>query len=171
VRVFQDSHHPERGSSGFSAPWLALVGFVGLCLLVGAADAAVTQPAMRGWYLSLAAPPGTPPRWVFAPICTVIYVLVGTAAWLAWGAPGHRRALRLWGWQLLVNALWAPCFFGLHAPAAACVIIVALLALITATTVAFLRLSAAAGVLLFPYLLWTCYATYLNAGFWLLNPA
>lgn len=169
-RVFLKSENPERGPSGASAHWPALVGFIGLCLLVGAADAAVTQSATRAWYLSLAAPPGTPPTWLFAPVWTVLYVLMGTAAWLVWRRPGHRRPLLLWGWQLLANAAWNPVFFGLHATGPALALILALVVLVGLTTAAFARRRRAAGVLLFPYLLWTCYAAYLNAGFWWLNP-
>ena len=147
------------------------MGFVGLCLLVGAADAAVMHPALHGWYLSLAQPPGTPAAWVFRLIWTALGILVGTAAWIAWRKPGHRRALQLWGWQLLLSALWPPSFFVLHAPLLSLALIGGLIALIGLTIRAFMLLRPTAGLLLFPYLLWTCYAAYLNAGFWLLNPA
>lgn len=163
-------HEPDRGSSGSSAPWPALVGFVGLTLLVGAVDAALTIPAVHTWYLSLARPLGTPPNWLFGPVWTVLYVLIGIAAWLAWRRPWHRRALLLWGWQLLANALWAPLFFGLHLVGVALADVVVLLLLAALTTLAFDRLSHSAAVLMLPYLVWTCYATYLNAGFWWLNP-
>jgi len=169
-RVFQNVQDPERGSSGSSAHWSALVGFVGLCLLVGAADGAVTQAALRGWYPSLTAPPGTPPAWLFAPVWTVLYVMIGTAAWLVWRGGGARRPLLLWGWQLLVNAAWDPVFFGLHAPAAALAVSALLVVLVGLTTAAFVRHSRVGGALLVPYLLWTCYAGYLSAGFWWLNP-
>jgi tryptophan-rich sensory protein len=169
-RVFQNVHDPERDSPGSSASWPALVGFVGLCLLVGAADAAATQSSALGWYLSLAKPPGTPPSWVLAPVSTALYVLMGTAAWLIWRRPFHRRALLLWGWQLLFNAAWKPVFFGLHLTGAALAIVAALVMLVGVTTARFARLSPTAGALLLPYLLWTCYAAYLNAGFWWLNP-
>lgn len=125
---------------------------------------------MLGWYLSLTAPPGTPPSWLFAPIWTVLYLLMGVAAWLVWCQPGHRRALLLWGWQLLLNAIWNPVFFGLHAPGAALAIILALVMLLGVTIVAFARVSRPAALLLLPYFAWACYASYLNAGFWWLNP-
>ena len=163
-------HEPERGSSGSSAPWPALLGFVGLTLLVGAVGAALTVPAIRTWYLSLARPPGTPPNWVFGPVWTLLYVLMGIAAWLVWQRPWHRRAMLLWGWQLLANALWAPLFFGLHLVGVALADIVVLLLLAAMTTLAFDRRSRSAAILMLPYLAWTCYATYLNAGFWWLNP-
>ena len=151
---------------------LALVGFVGLCLLVGAAGGAVTAPAIRGWYLSLARPPGVPPDFVFGPVWTTLYVLMGVAAWLVWrrlGLGEARAALRLWGWQLAVNALWSPVFFALHSLGGALAVILVLLGLIVLTWRAFLRVRPVAGWLLLPYLAWVCYATYLNAGFWWLN--
>ncbi len=161
---------PERGSSGSSAHWPALVGFVGLTLLVGAVDGALTAPAIRTWYLSLTRPPGTPPNWLFGPVWTVLYVMIAVAAWMVWRHPDHRRALLLWGWQLLLNALWTPIFFSLHLIGPALIEVLVLLLLGCITAAAFLRISRVASLLMVPYLLWTCYATYLNAGFWWLNP-
>lgn len=100
---------------------------------------------------------------------------MGVSAWLVWratcgGVLGRgRSALRLWGWQLLANALWSPVFFALHSTAGALVIILTMLGLITLTLLAFLRIHTLAGVLLVPYLAWVGYASYLNAGFWWLN--
>lgn len=148
---------------------LALVGFVGLCLLVGAADAALSRVGIRHWYPSLTAPPGTPPNWVFGPVWSVLYVLMGIAGWLAWRRCGASRPLRLWGWQLAANAVWTPFFFGLHNPALALADILVLLGLLGLTIRGFQRVQPAAAVLLVPYLLWTVYAAYLNTGFWWLN--
>lgn len=148
---------------------LALVGFVGLCLLVGAADAAISGYGVRHWYLSLTQPPGTPPNWVFGPIWSVLYVLMGVAGWLIWRRVGASRPLRLWGWQLAANAAWTPFFFGLHNPPLALADIVVLLVLLVFTIRSFRRVRPVAAALLLPYLLWTGYAAYLNAGFWWLN--
>ena len=150
---------------------LALVGFVGLCLLVGAAGGSFTTHALRGWYPSLAAPPGTPPNGVFGPVWSVLYGMIGTAAWLVWKRRGPSRPLRLWGWQLAANALWVPAFFGLHSPRLGMVVLAAMLVLTALTIRSFSRASRAAAWLMVPYACWTLYATYLNAGFWLLNPS
>ncbi len=112
-----------------------------------------------------------PPNWAFPVVWTTLYVMIGTAAWLVWRQPLHRRALRLWGWQLLLNAIWTPAFFGLQSPILGLVVILPLLVLIALTIRAFFRLSTLAAWLLVPYGLWTVYATYLNAGFWWLNRA
>jgi tryptophan-rich sensory protein len=174
TRVFQQTGPHEWGSYPGSStpvsPILALVGFVGLCLLVGAADAAVVHGAVRGWYASLHAPPGTPPNWVFAPVWSVLYVMVGVAGWLVWRRTGAARPLRLWGWQLAANALWTPAFFGLHNPPLALAVVVLLLVLIGFTIRSFARVQRPAAWLMLPYLAWGCYATYLSAGFCWLNP-
>ena len=172
--VFQNSDPNEWGSyPGSSAPvspGLALVGFVGLCLLVGAADGSVAAGTSRAWYLSLNHPPGTPPNWVFAAVWTGLYAMIGVSGWLAWRRSVGTRPLRLWGWQLAANACWTPAFFGLRSPPLALAVCLVLLVLIVATVRAFLPLRRAAAWLLAPYLGWTIYATYLTAGFWWLNP-
>lgn len=153
------------------SPVLALVGFVGLCLLVGVVGGSITAHAVLHWYPTLHAPPGTPPNWVFAPIWTVLYVIIGVAGWLVWRRIGAAPALRLWGWQLAANALWAPAFFGLHSPALAMSVMIILLILIAFTIRIFRRVHRTAAILMLPYGAWCLYAGYLNAGFLLLNPA
>jgi translocator protein len=149
---------------------LALVGFVGLGLLAGAAGAAVTAAAIRGWYPSLVHPPGTPPDALFGPVWTVLYVLIGVSAWLVWRRVLAGPALRLWGWQLALNAAWSPAFFGLREPALALAVLLALVVLIGLTLRRFAAIDRRAAWLLVPYLLWTGYALYLNAGICWLNP-
>ncbi len=154
-----------------SRPWLALLGFVGLCLLVGAAGGALTATSVHDWYPTLNAPPGKPPNWVFGPVWTTLYVMMGASAWLVWKRAGAGPALRLWGWHLAANALWTPLFFGLRNPGAALIGILLLLVLLIATIRAFRRVSRLAEVLLWPYLAWVLFATWLNLGFWWLNRA
>ena len=137
---------------------------------MGAAGAGVTADSVRGWYLTLNRPPGVPPNALFPIVWTTLYVMMGCAAWLAWRQPAHRTALRLWGWHLLANALWSPVFFGLHSPALGVVVLAIMLPLIGFTIRALWRLDRRAGLLMLPYLLWSLYATYLNVGFWWLNP-
>ena len=131
---------------------LALVGFVGPCLLVGGADAAVSAHAIQHWYLSLVRPPGTPPNWVFGPVWTVLYVLIGVSGWMVWRRSGASRPLRVWGWQLAANALWSALFFGLRNPALALVDILVLLVLIALTIRGFARVHRSAAILLLPLL-------------------
>jgi len=172
--VFQQTGPEEwgfyPGSSTPVYPKLALVGFIGLCLLVGGADAALVTRAIPTWYASLTAPPGTPPNWVFPVVWTALYVMIGVAGWLVWRRSGATRPLRLWGWQLAANALWTPAFFGLHNPPLGFAVLLVLLGLIGVTMHSFARLNRAAVWLMVPYLAWTGFAAYLNAGFWWLNP-
>jgi translocator protein len=168
-RVFLNAEEPGRGPFDSSARWPALLGFIGLTLLVAVAGGAITAPATRTWYLLLARPPGTPPNWVFGPVWTALYLMMAVAAWLVWQLPGGRRALRLWGWQLAVNAAWAPLFFGLHHLGAALADAMLLAGLAALTARRFAVISRPAGTLMLPYVLWACYACYLTAGFWWLN--
>lgn len=140
-----------------------------LCLLVGFAGGSLTADAMRGWYPSLMAPPGTPPNGVFAPVWTVLYTTIGVAAWLVWLRPGNYTALRLWGWQLAANAAWPAAFFGLRNPGLGLLVIAVMVGATGITIHAFHRRHRLAAWLLLPYLAWSLYAAYLNAGFWWLN--
>ncbi len=118
-------------------------------------------------------PPLTPPNSVFGPVWTVLYITMAIAAWRIWRCGDvlgdHRRALTLWGWQLAVNAIWAPVFFGLHRPGIAIAIIAALDVMVALTVFAFHRIDRIAAILLLPYLAWGGVATYLTIGFWWLN--
>ncbi len=151
------------------ASLFALVGFIGLCQLSGMTASALTQPEVRGWYLTLAYPPGTPPGWVFPVVWTTLYVMIGTAGWRIWRRVGTARVMRVWGWQLAFATAWSPAFFWLHSPLAGLAVIVPLWLSIAWTIRAFAPLDRIAVWLLGPYLAWVSYATYLNAGFWWLN--
>lgn len=148
---------------------LALVGFIGLCLLVGLVGGSMTEHALPHWYRFLRAPPGTPPDWVFAPVWLVLYVLMGVAGWLVWKRIGAGTTLRLWGWQLAANALWAPAFFGLHNMALALAMLAVLVPLIGLTVGRFHRINRMAAALLAPSLAWSLFTIYLNVGFLILN--
>jgi len=160
--------HP--GSSTPVSPILALVGFVGLCLLVGGAAGTMIAGMPHAWYLALTRPPGTPSSWLLGITWLSLYSLVGVAGWLAWRSATITRPLRLWGWQLAASACWVPAFFALHSPPLALAVSAVLLILIGLTVRAFAALQPMAAWLMAPYLAWTAFATYLIAGFWWLNP-
>ncbi len=141
---------------------------------MAASGGAVTAGSVRTWYPTLVSLPGTPPNWLFGPVWTTLYVIIGVSAWLIWRrtagtSPRGYAALRLWGWQLGLSALWPPAFFGLHTLGLALAVIVLLLGAIALTARAFARIDRLAAALLLPYAAWVLYATYLNAGFWWLN--
>jgi tryptophan-rich sensory protein len=179
-RVFRETpgsgpeRDPERSSNGTALPWPALVGFVGLSLLLAAANAAAIPAASESWFLSLAHPPGAPPERFSLPALVVVSwaalsVPSGLAAWLAWRRPRHRRALLLWGWHLLACAAWMQCLLGFRLPGPAAALGLALVALAALAAAALSRVQRAAGLLLLPTLAWTCYAAYVTAGLWWLN--
>ena len=146
------------------------MGFVGLCLLASAADGAIIAGSASGWYLSLTRPVGTPPNWLFGLVWAGVHLMIGVAGWLVWRRSTATRPLRLWGWQLAANAMWAPAFFAMHSPLLAGLVNLVLLALIALTAHAFIGVRRSAALLLGPYFAWTGYVTYLTAGFWWLNP-
>ncbi len=152
-----------------------LVGSVLLCEAAGGIGSIYTYDSVRDWYPKLKKPSFTPPGWVFAPVWTVLYAMMGLSLYLA---SHHRReeddgvwqASRvLFGTQLALNVLWSYVFFGRRAPGWALVEILFLWVAITATIVAFLKISRAAALLLLPYLLWTSFAAVLNHSIWILN--
>lgn len=124
------------------------------------------------WYRELAKPALNPPGWVFGPVWTALYLLMGIALYLVWNrhhVPGATLAVGVFAVQLLLNALWTPAFFGEESPLLGLLIIVPLVALIAVTAKLFWRISTVAGALLLPYLAWVSFATYLNASIWWLN--
>jgi benzodiazapine receptor len=124
------------------------------------------------WYQRLAKPTWNPPNSIFAPVWTVLYLLMAAAAWLVWQRYGIVAAifpLALFIVQLLLNAAWSWLFFGLHRPGTALLEIVVLWAAILTTLISFWRLEPLAGVLLAPYLVWVSFATALNWTIWRLN--
>jgi tryptophan-rich sensory protein len=124
------------------------------------------------WYATLVKPAWTPPNVIFGPVWTVLYVLMGTAAWLVWrrvGFAGAPAALGLFIVQLVLNALWSYLFFGAHRTLAAYIEILVLLVIIVATMLRFWRVSAPAGALLIPYAAWVTFASFLNLQIWRLN--
>jgi len=150
-------------------PAIPLAAWIGLCvgggLLVGFAF-----PADR-WYGALTKPAWTPPGIVFAPVWTILYVMMGVAAWRIDRGAGARRRYALWLFaaQLALNLAWTPVFFGVHSPGAALAVIVVLWMTIAATVVAFLRIDRMAGWLMAPYLAWVTFAAALNLAIWRLN--
>lgn len=151
-----------------------LVGFIVCCELVGIAGALLTAPAIETWYATIAKPGFTPPSWVFGPVWTLLYLLMGVAAFLVWREREERsRAVRIalgaFLVQLVLNGLWSPAFFGLQSPALGLLVIVPLLVALLVTTGLFARVSRPAAALLIPYIAWVAYATALNAAIWQLN--
>lgn len=151
-----------------------LVAFVAVALLAGQLGSLATAPSIPTWYAGLEKPWFNPPRWAFPVAWTILFILMGIAAWLAWRAPERRagdrtRAMILYFVQLAINVGWSFAFFGAQSPLAGLVVVVLLFAAIVATMVAFRRLSGLAALLLAPYLAWVSFATLLNGAILYLN--
>ncbi len=149
---------------------IALVGFVGLGLLVAISERALLSGAARVWLLSLQPPPGAIPDTALGPIWATLQASCGAAGWLAWRRTGAGPALRLWGWQLAAGAARAAAFLGIHNIALAVGLGLVVFGLLLAVIHRFGALHRGAAWLMVPSLLWTCYVLYLDAGFVLLNP-
>ena len=137
-----------------------------------AATGAVASSEAGTFYEQLVRPGWAPPAWLFAPVWTVLYLLMGTAAWLVWRQHGFkqaRTALALFVIQLAANALWTWVFFVWHQGALAFAEIVLLWCLIAVTIASFWRFSRVAAALLLPYLAWVTFATALTFATWRLN--
>lgn len=146
--------------------WAGLAGWV---LLAFAASGAGAFFSPGEWYASLNKPSFNPPGWVFGPVWTALYAMMGVSAWLVWRQRDPGRPLKLWLLQLALNAAWTPVFFGLHWMGTALAVIIAMWLSILATILSFWRRSRVAALLLVPYLLWVGFATVLNAALWRLN--
>ena len=123
------------------------------------------------FYQSLKQPPLSPPGWVFPLAWTILYSLMGVAAYLVWmrDSTGRNGALFFYGLQLIFNFVWPLLFFNARAYLASLIWLLLLWVLILITTARFFQETKAAGWLMLPYLLWVAFAGYLNAGVWLLN--
>lgn len=152
---------------------LQLLASIGLAQLAGILGAFATSSSVQTWYPELTKPWFTPPDWLFGPAWITLYTLMGIAAWLIYRKDRSKKPVRTALWiyagQLALNAAWSPAFFGLRSPTLGLLVIVPLLAAITATIAAFRRVSRLAAALLVPYLLWVLYATALNFEIWRLN--
>ena len=144
-----------------------------VCLLVGFLSAIATQSSVLTWYPQLAKPVFTPPNWLFAPVWTVLYILMGIAAGLVLNKGYYHKwvktALYHFGFQLILNAAWSIVFFGMHLVLPALLIIISLLILLLFTFKWFKVVKPEAAYLLFPYIIWVAYASALNFEIWRLN--
>ncbi|MBI1982096.1 MAG: tryptophan-rich sensory protein [Candidatus Levybacteria bacterium] len=148
-----------------------LILSIGLCLGAGFVGSFFTISAIPNWYAALQKPTFSPPNWVFGPVWTTLYIMMGVALYLVWTSKSKvkQNALNLFFVQLGLNALWSIIFFGLQSPFLALLTIVALWLLIVLTMRAFFGINKTSGWLLVPYLAWVSFATYLNYSIWVLN--
>jgi len=152
--------------------FLGLVGWLVVSFAASAIGAVASLQA-KSFYSQLIQPDWAPPSGIFGPVWTILYALMGIAAWLVWCSGGFRhqqQALTLFLLQLAFNALWSWLFFAWHLGAMALADIAILWILIVATLFSFWRVRPLAGGLFIPYLLWVSFASVLNYSIWQLNP-
>ena len=146
---------------------------IGVCLLAGAAGAIFTIPSIPTWYATLVKPSFSPPNYLFAPVWTILYILMGISLALIWqkGLKTRkvREALYFFGVQLVLNAVWSPVFFGAKNTFLALIIIIFMWLFILKTITSFSKINKPAGYLLYPYITWVSFATILNFSIWILN--
>jgi len=148
--------------------------FVATCIGIGYLSGIVTQSSVNTWFPTLIKPAFNPPNWLFAPVWSFLYILMGVAAGLVWNRidferEAVRKALLFFAIQLALNAGWSLIFFGLKNPFLALIEIVLLWLMIFETYTKFGKIDKIAGYLFIPYLLWVSFATALNASIWWLN--
>lgn len=163
-------------SKGASFSWSGVIVSVVIAELAGVIGALYTTAAVKGWYLTLIRPPLNPPSWVFAPVWTLLYALMGIAAYLVFKTKTTKTNLGWIEWgltlyvvQLILNVWWSILFFGQHQLFNASVEITALWLVILITLIIFAKIKPLAGWLLLPYLGWVTFASYLSYAYWLLN--
>jgi tryptophan-rich sensory protein len=151
----------------------ALFGFFRASCAAAATGGAVARRSVGSWYDALRKPAVSPPKGLFGPVWALVYGAIAVAAWLNWwrgrATAAGRLALRLYGLQLALNALWSVAVFGLRSPGPGLVVIGLLESSIAAWLIASARLDRRAAALIAPYLAWVSFASYLNLRVWQLN--
>ncbi len=146
---------------------LRLVGFIFLCQAAGLIGSIFTINSVNTWYLTLEKPFFNPPSFVFGPVWTILYILMGVSLFLVWG---KKKTDLKWFWiQLSLNTVWSIIFFGLKNPLFAFIIIILLWISIFQTIKSFKNVNKTASYLLYPYLFWVSFASILNLSIVLLN--
>jgi len=150
-----------------------LIFCIFICLFAGSIGSLFTTPAIPTWYAMLQKPSFAPPNWVFFPVWTALFVMMGISLFLVWQKGWEdkkvKTAIYLFAGQLVLNTLWSVAFFGLKSPLLGLMEIILLWVAIMATILSFMKLSRTAAVLLLPYILWVSFAAFLNFSIWRLN--
>lgn len=151
-----------------------IVKFIGallVCQLAGAIGSIATFPNINSWYADIVKPSFNPPNWIFAPVWTTLFLLMGISLYLIWISKNKQKkqALNFFYIQLVLNIVWSYLFFALKSPAFAFMEIIVLWFFILLTIINFYRISKPASILLWPYLAWVSFASILNYAIWSLN--
>ena len=144
-----------------------------ITLVAGFIGSFATSQSVKTWYLEINRPPITPPNWIFAPVWTALFILMGISFYLVWQKgidyPGVKVAIIIFIIQLVLNVLWSFSFFALRSPKIGFVNILILWIMILITIIRFIKIAPVAGYLMIPYILWVSFASILNAWIMVLN--
>ena len=154
--------------------YLKIIYCVAICLAVGYLSSNVTQSSITTWYPEIKKPSFNPPNWVFAPVWTMLFIMMGIAAGMIWNQLENQRelvkkALLFFTVQLLLNALWSYLFFGLNNVLLALIEVILLWLVIYETFHIFRKIDKKAAYLFIPYLIWVAFAAILNGSIYYLN--
>jgi translocator protein len=162
----------HKSRTGYSTI-AGLLFWISLCYFTAWLGAQVSPGiAPVEWYESIVKPSWNPPNWLFGPVWSALYTMMGIAAWIVWkdyGFSGAKKAITLFLIQLILNGLWSQIFFGMQEIGWAFIEILFLLTAIIATTILFFEKNKIAGWFMVPYLLWVSFASVLNGTIWWLN--
>jgi len=156
----------------FKKSILPLLVFILITLFAGFIGSFFTTPSIASWYAFINKPSFSPPNWLFAPVWSLLYILMGIAAFLIWQKRDNLKtkpALMFYGIQLILNTLWSIIFFGMHNPGLAFLEIIILWSFILITLIKFYKINKTSGILFIPYLIWVSFASILNFAVWMLN--
>jgi len=144
-----------------------------LVWIAGGLGSLFTASSVSTWFTTLAKPSFNPPNWLFGPVWTILYFMIGVSLFLVWTTKANknlkRKAYWIFGIQLVLNSLWSVAFFGAQNPALAFIVIVLLWISILLNIIEFYKIRKSAGYLLVPYILWVSFAAVLNFAIWMLN--
>jgi tryptophan-rich sensory protein len=150
-----------------------LIFSIFICLFAGFIGSIFTSPAIPTWYARLQKPSFSPPDWVFFPVWTFLFIMMGISLFIIWQKGCEEKkfktAIYIFAGQLLLNALWSVVFFGLRSPLLGLMEIIILWIMIYVTILSFMKLSRTAAYFLIPYILWVSFAAFLNFWIWILN--
>ncbi|OGE33683.1 TspO protein [Candidatus Daviesbacteria bacterium RIFCSPHIGHO2_02_FULL_36_13] len=145
---------------------LKLIFSIGICLGAGVLGSFFTISSIPTWYVTLNKPFFSPPNWVFGPVWTILYILMGYSLYLVWK---KKKVPSIFWIQLILNASWSIIFFGMKSPSLALINIAVLWIAIVLTIKSFYKINKLAAYLLYPYLAWVSFASILNYSIWILN--
>jgi translocator protein len=153
---------------------LKIIIAIAIPLIAGGISGFFTTSEISGWYQTITKPSWNPPNWLFGPVWTTLYILMGIALYLVWKnetaeASIKRTAIILFAIQLLLNFFWSLIFFKQHQIGRAFIEIIAMWFFILLTIFAFAKVNTAAAWLLVPYICWVSFASILNYTIWKLN--